>query len=33
LQNENEQFEVPHWVTTDVSDDINYYNSKLIDRC
>jgi CYTH domain-containing protein len=33
LSDENEAFEQPIWATTDVSTDINYYNSKLIEKC
>jgi adenylate cyclase len=29
LQQEDEQFELPGWVTDDVSDDDRYYNSNL----
>ena len=29
----HETFELPNWVTTDVSTDPNYYNAVLIDRC
>ena len=29
----NEKFELPNWVTTDVSTDPNYYNAVLIDKC
>ncbi|MCH2232102.1 MAG: CYTH domain-containing protein [Crocinitomicaceae bacterium] len=28
-----EEFELPNWVTEDVSKDPNYYNAVLIDRC
>lgn len=30
LQDENEEFDIPHWVTKEVSDDKRYYNSNLI---
>lgn len=30
LQNENEAFEIPHWVAQEVSDDARYYNANLI---
>jgi adenylate cyclase len=33
LSFETEEFELPSWATTDVSTDINYYNSQLIERC
>ena len=33
LSNEYETFEQPIWATEEVSTDINYYNSKLIERC
>ncbi len=33
LSNENEAFEQPIWATEDVSTDVNYYNSKLIEKC
>jgi len=33
LSSENESFTKPIWVLDDVSDNIEYYNSKLIDRC
>jgi CYTH domain-containing protein len=33
LSDENEAFEQPIWATKDVSTDINYYNSKLIEKC
>ncbi len=29
LQNENEEFEKPAWITNEVSDDDRYYNSSL----
>ncbi|MEJ6776849.1 MAG: CYTH domain-containing protein [Crocinitomicaceae bacterium] len=28
-----EKFELPNWVTEDVSTDPNYYNAVLIDKC
>lgn len=30
LQNENEQFDLPEWVTDEVSDDMRYYNINLM---
>ena len=33
LSNENEQFTKPEWVIEDVSDNIEYYNSRLIEKC
>jgi adenylate cyclase len=33
LQSENETFEKPDWVVEDVSDNIEFYNSRLIDKC
>jgi len=30
LSSEDEVFELPHWVTKEVSGDINYYNSSLL---
>lgn len=33
VESENETFELPSWVTDDVSTDPNYYNAILIDRC
>ena len=33
LSNENELFTKPEWVIEDVSDNIEYYNSRLIERC
>lgn len=33
VASEDEQFELPNWVTTDVSTDPNYYNAVLIERC
>ena len=33
LSDENEAFEQPIWATEDVSTDVNYYNSKLIEKC
>lgn len=32
LQSEDEVFELPEWVGKEVSDDVNYYNSRLIQR-
>lgn len=29
---EDELFERPEWVTLEVSEDVNYYNSNLINR-
>jgi CYTH domain-containing protein len=33
LQDENEAFEKPEWVIEDVSDNIEFYNSRLIEKC
>lgn len=33
LESEDEKFALPEWVTTDVSTDPEYFNSKLIERC
>ena len=33
LKSEEEIYEIPNWVTEDVSLDSNYYNSVLIDKC
>ena len=33
LSFESEAFELPSWATTDVSANVNYYNSQLIERC
>lgn len=33
LSSEDEIFELPDWVIEDVSDNIEFYNSRLIDRC
>jgi len=33
LQSENETFEKPDWVVEDVSENIEFYNSRLIDKC
>lgn len=33
LDSENEEYIKPLWVTKEVSDDPNYFNAKLIDRC
>ena len=33
LQSENETFKKPDWVIEDVSDNIEFYNSRLIDKC
>ncbi len=33
LSSENETFEKPDWILEDVSDNIEYYNSRLIDKC
>jgi adenylate cyclase len=32
LASEDEVFELPHWVTKEVSGDINYYNSSLLEN-
>lgn len=33
LNHENEDFEVPEWVTEEVSADPSFYNANLINRC
>lgn len=33
LESEYEKFVLPEWVTTEVSTDPEYFNSKLIERC
>lgn len=33
LQDESESFHLPDWVTEDVSEDANYYNAVLIEKC
>ena len=33
LSSEDEKFDLPDWVIEDVSDNIEYYNSRLIDKC
>jgi CYTH domain-containing protein len=33
LSSEEENFESPDWVVQDVSDNIEFYNSRLIDKC
>lgn len=33
LNSEEEKFELPNWVTQNVSADPNYYNAVLINRC
>lgn len=33
LSSEDEVFELPDWIIEDVSDNIEFYNSRLIDRC
>jgi CYTH domain-containing protein len=33
LKAEDEKFTKPRWVTTEVSENPNYFNAKLIDRC
>ena len=33
LKSENETFTKPYWVIDDVSDNIEYYNSRLIEKC
>lgn len=32
LSNEDESFELPNWIEKEVSEDVTYYNSKLIER-
>lgn len=32
LATEDEQFERPEWITVEVSEDVNYFNSNLINR-
>ena len=33
LSSEDETFEKPEWILEDVSDNIEFYNSRLIDKC
>jgi len=33
LQNEEETFSIPEWISTEVSHDPEYFNARLIDRC
>lgn len=33
VESESETFELPDWVTEDVSHDANYYNAVLIEKC
>mgnify|MGYP000623564343 FL=1 len=33
VASESETFELPDWVTEDVSHDANYYNAVLIEKC
>lgn len=33
LTREDEPYEIPNWVTKNVSHDENYYNSMLIEKC
>ena len=33
VESEDASFDLPDWVTQDVSDDPQYYNSVLIERC
>lgn len=33
LKSEDEQFDLPPWVTIDVSEDPNYFNSALSEKC
>jgi len=33
VDSEDEKFELPEWVTEDVSYDSNYYNAVLIEKC
>lgn len=33
IESEEDEFELPDWVTKNVSTDPNYYNAVLIDRC
>ncbi len=33
VENEDEKFTLPDWVTVDVSTDPNYFNAVLIDKC
>lgn len=32
LSSETEKFSIPEWISTEVSDDPGYYNSRLIER-
>lgn len=33
LKSEDEQFEIPSWVGREITEDPQYYNSNLIERC
>lgn len=33
VQSEEEKFDLPHWVSEDVSENPDYYNAVLIDKC
>ena len=33
LTDENESFEIPHWVTEEVSSNPEYFNARLIEKC
>lgn len=33
VESEEESFDLPEWVTVDVSDDPQYFNSVLIEKC
>ena len=33
VESESEEFQLPDWVTEDVSHDPNYYNAVLIEKC
>ena len=33
LKHENESFALPNWIEKEVSDDPQYYNSNLIEKC
>lgn len=33
LSSDNETFKIPDWVIEDISDNVDFYNSNLIDKC
>ncbi|AVR44697.1 adenylate cyclase [Christiangramia fulva] len=32
LQDENDEFEIPSWLGKEVTGDVNYYNSRLVEK-